>query len=167
LLRAARDRKYNRNAAGGIFDRLFTAPRMALAGAVLMSIMVAGFFMVSNILDKVIALKKLDSLNQFTAGGDISTIGLNQSGAVQISMDSQEAVKDVDFEIELPNGLCIVRSGKALCSEKKLHWSGDLQKGENIVIISVKGTIKGDWKVHANVRKNNSRKKVEIPLSVI
>ncbi|OGS21200.1 MAG: hypothetical protein A3J83_07170 [Elusimicrobia bacterium RIFOXYA2_FULL_40_6] len=153
------------------FDRIriiFTLPKPVIISFSAISVILVGFFSVSSILDKMIALKRMGNFSTLASGNDaLSTISLDQTGALQVSMNSQEEVKDVDFEIELPRGVCMVKSGQAVCEQKNVRWNGDLQKGENIVIIHVRGMIKGNWNVEANVKKNKSVKKIEIPLTVI
>ncbi len=70
---------------------------------------------------------------------------------IKLVFNSEVAVKDVDFSIELPEGVAFWSEG-ALLEERALSWKGELTPGENIVPVAVRGTQTGQYRVRAKAR---------------
>ncbi|MCD6422920.1 MAG: zf-HC2 domain-containing protein [Elusimicrobia bacterium] len=80
---------------------------------------------------------------------------LNGEGILKLNFVSKKKVKDVELIIEMPDGIKTVDNKKTIC------WRGTLRKGENIILLKVKGVKPGMWDVVTSLHKNSVKKRLK------
>ena len=67
---------------------------------------------------------------------------------VRIDFQAEQAVEDVEFAIQLPEGLHFVSEGREL-PDREFRWRGRLERGSNPIPIAVRGQRPGRYTLTA------------------
>ncbi|MCD6412579.1 MAG: zf-HC2 domain-containing protein [Elusimicrobia bacterium] len=82
-------------------------------------------------------------------------LNVNREGILKLNFVSGKKIKNIELKIELPDGIALADGSR------NVEWRGNLRKGNNIVLLKVRGVKVGQWDVRANLRKNSVEKTVE------
>lgn len=104
------------------------------------------------------------SAEKYLTGRTCSAVKLDRASVLRFNFQAARGVDGVEFEIVLPEGLCLVNEGK---EDKIICWQGDLQEGKNMVLLRVKGVKEGNWEVKGSVQKGNAVKTLKKKISVV
>jgi hypothetical protein len=88
---------------------------------------------------------------QVVAHGEVAPTYLVPSSKVaviKLNFAASVDVADVDFEVELPEGLAFWSGGKKL-AERVFRWPGELHAGDNLIPVVVRGERPGLYRVRA------------------
>ena len=125
---------------------------------------VASVFAVAAVVVCLIVFSGRRSEIIFTSGGDFASykavsllrgVSVNRESVLKLNFVSRRNLKNVVLRIQLPAGIALARGGRSV------EWCGDLRKGNNIVLLKVRGVRAGQWNVAANLRKDSAEKTVE------
>ncbi|MEB3236844.1 MAG: zf-HC2 domain-containing protein [Candidatus Sericytochromatia bacterium] len=97
---------------------------------------------------------------------EATAVPVGQDVAVQVAFEVQEDVRDVTFDVRLPEGLRFVDGRGRDLPESQVTWQGELRKGRTVVPIAVRGLQPGRWEITAVVRKDRSIRETHIVLPV-
>ena len=70
---------------------------------------------------------------------------------VKIDFIAEQPVDDVEFAVELPEGLAFVSGGREL-PERRFSWRAPLEQGSNSIPIAVRGKKAGRYRIQARAR---------------
>lgn len=96
-----------------------------------------------------------------------NTLIKNQEGIFQITIKSAKEVKNITLEITLPESIWLTSDSVSTWSEQKIYWQGDLQEGENIICVFVRGTRKGDFNIKTRLMKESMEKRLDVPVTIL
>ncbi|MBM3259002.1 MAG: zf-HC2 domain-containing protein [Candidatus Sericytochromatia bacterium] len=97
---------------------------------------------------------------------EAKAVPVGQDVAVQVAFEVQEDVRDVTFDVRLPEGLRFVDAKGHDVVETHVTWQGELRKGRTVVPIAVRALQPGRWEITAVVRKDRSIRETHIVLPV-
>jgi len=86
---------------------------------------------------------------------------LDKEGYIRVKLTSKKELKNVNIEIELPDGI-VSENGK-----KVVKWKGDLKPQDNYLTIKVKAVKEGEYPVRIKIKKNSFEKEVVKKVNVI
>jgi len=97
------------------------------------------------------------------AGGyEISKdLPLEKKGYIRVKLTSKKELKNINIEIELPEGI-VSEDGK-----KVVYWKGDLKPQDNYLTIKVRAVKEGEYPVKIKIKKNSFEKEVIKKVNVI
>ena len=84
---------------------------------------------------------------------------------IKLNFAASVDVADVDFEVELPEGLHFWSGGQKL-AERVFRWPGELHAGDNLIPIAVRGERAGLYRVKARAVAAGETVEHEIVLDV-
>jgi len=96
-----------------------------------------------------------------------NVINLNQDGVIKFNINSDRDLENVTLKIELPGGIRTIRNGQVNMEQGEIIWQGDLDKGENVISIFVKGVRQGNWEAKAVFKEKSFIRKIKIPFTII
>lgn len=153
------------------FSLPFNLFKPALAGAFAMLFIFLGLYysrhrQAVSVRDNA-AIEQVDYRQEYSQGKNNSyNLRLNQDGTLQINLNAIDTIKNANFEIELPRGLCRIRGADVDCENKLINWQGDIEKGKNIIYLHVRATEGGFWNVKVKLEKGRQVKRIELPVSI-
>lgn len=103
----------------------------------------------------------LASFSNINASGNLK---LEESAILRFKLNSSKALEGVNIEIELPEGLSLAGNGNA---DRSVSWQGNLEKGENIILVKVKGKKEGVWEVKTKLQKGRAVKEMGKTVKVV
>ncbi|MFC2060957.1 anti-sigma factor family protein [Elusimicrobiota bacterium] len=80
---------------------------------------------------------------------------------LKLDIRSRKDLEDVSIRITLPSGLVLSNNSN------KAKWYGDLKKGLNIILLTVKGKAEGIWDIEGVLEKNGLKKTFTQEVKVI
>ena len=95
-----------------------------------------------------------------------SSMDMGKEGVLRINFSSVKEIEAVDFEVILPEGICLVKDSKVNCQEKNIQWIGSLFAGRNIIKLPIMATHEGVWEIHIRAKKGNAVKDIKRSISV-
>jgi len=116
------------------------------AAVVLMAV-----FLKSNIRDPVryISPDNVATLASYTRG---SMLFEGSPSYLKLDIRSENNLDGVSLRITLPYGLVLSNNSN------KAEWHGDLSKGQNVILLRVKGRAEGTWNIEGVIEKNGQEK---------
>lgn len=99
--------------------------------------------------------------------GTLASINLNQVSTFKLRISSPKKIEQATLKIEFAGGIKFVKNGKMDEYQNEIVWSGDLDKGENIITVYVIGVKQGNWPINATIKQNSTVKKLIVPVQVI
>ena len=106
------------------------------------------------------------SQGQVTGSVISSVLNMGTEGVLRINFSSPKEQKDINFEILLPEGLCLVQNAKINCSDKIINWNGNLNLGKNVIKLPIMATHEGVWEIYITAKKGNTVKNIKRSVSV-
>ena len=93
----------------------------------------------------------------------VNTIEIGKESKLSFQFFSQDDMKDIVFNINLPGGVALASNPQ----KKDIHWKGDLVKGKNVICIYVKAQKEGIWEVAAQLQTNGTiLKQFKMPIVI-
>lgn len=89
-----------------------------------------------------------------------NSIKLNQEGILTFSINSGSKLENVVLEITLPKGICLASASGPGIKERTIYWRGDIEKGNNMISIFVKGMERGSWDVSMKLKNGIVREDI-------
>lgn len=86
-----------------------------------------------------------------TAMGDVAPtyrVPSSKVAVIKLNFAASVDVADVDFEVELPEGLAFWSGGRKL-PDRVFRWPGELHAGDNLIPVAVRGERPGLYRVKA------------------
>src|SRR3989339_1051329 len=105
------------------------------------------------------------SQGQVTGSVISSVLNMGTEGVLRINFSSPKEQKDINFEILLPEGLCLVQNAKINCSDKIINWNGNLNLGKNVIKLPIMATHEGVWEIYITAKKGNTVKNIKRSVS--
>jgi hypothetical protein len=102
------------------------------------------------------------------AAGDVAPtyrVPSSKVAVIKLNFAASVDVADVDFEVELPEGLYFWSGGQKL-AERVFRWPGELRAGDNLIPIAVRGERPGLFRVKARAVAAGETVEHEILLDV-
>jgi len=90
-----------------------------------------------------------------------TTLIQDETGYLRLDIRSKQDLEDITLEITLSDGI-ILANGK-----KSASWSGDLKKGQNIIILKVKGEISGISNINGLIKQDGRQKSFTKSIKII
>ncbi|MGM0441364.1 MAG: anti-sigma factor family protein [Elusimicrobiota bacterium] len=109
------------------------------------------------------------AVQYYSPGQKISLTGYDRSsgllskraGYMRVKLKSEARLEKVTVEINLPREVKLADNGK------KAVWSGNLEKGTNVLLLKVKGEKEGKWDINGVIKKNGLRKQFTKKVSIM
>ena len=95
-----------------------------------------------------------------------TTINLNQVSIFKFKINNTANTLNSSLKIALPKGIKFVRNGK-IVDQNKINYNIDLDEGENVIAVYIIGIKPGKWSINTEVKNDNIKKKIKIPISVL
>ncbi|OGS23588.1 MAG: hypothetical protein A2297_06875 [Elusimicrobia bacterium RIFOXYB2_FULL_48_7] len=93
----------------------------------------------------------------------VNTIEIGREAKLSFPFFSQEDVKDIVFNVNLPEGVFLASSPE----KREVHWKGGLVKGKNVICIYVKAQKEGAWSIDAKLQTDGTiLKEYKMPLNI-
>jgi hypothetical protein len=102
------------------------------------------------------------------ATGDVAPtyrVPTSKVAVIKLNFAASVDVADVDFEVELPEGLYFWSGGQKL-AERVFRWPGELRAGDNLIPVAVRGERPGLFRVKARAVAAGETVEHEILLDV-
>lgn len=118
--------------------------KTAFASLMIIFIFAAGFFAGT-------VFNESDETEEYSEHSVIASAEVMTGETVTIKLvyDSENDVDEVDFSINLPEGLAFNSENPEIFNTKTINWSGALKKGRNEIPFVVKALSEGMWHIDA------------------
>ncbi|OGS27634.1 MAG: hypothetical protein A2297_01420 [Elusimicrobia bacterium RIFOXYB2_FULL_48_7] len=99
--------------------------------------------------------------------GKSSAVSPEKVIVLNFNIQAQDAIEGVNFAVNLPDEMSPVDGSGFTVAGNVVSWQGDLEKGNNEILIKVKATRGGDWNIKARLEKGGRIKAMEKIVSII
>ncbi|OGS43064.1 MAG: hypothetical protein A2539_09245 [Elusimicrobia bacterium RIFOXYD2_FULL_34_15] len=140
----------------------FVFPKFKFAAAAVCLLLVA----VTTIVYNFLTAKKYNILMQASA---FNVMNINEQGVIRLNIKAEEKMENVTLKIELTNGVRAFKNGQVDMEQKEIIWHGNLDGGENVIAVYVKGVQQGNWQAKAVLQEKEKTtiKKMKIPFTIL
>ncbi len=90
-----------------------------------------------------------------------TTLIQDETGYLKLDIQSKEDLDDITLNITLSDGI-ILANGK-----KSANWSGDLKRGQNIIVLKVKGENPGITSISGIIKQDGKQKSFTKSIKII
>ena len=96
-------------------------------------------------------------------------MNINEQGVIRLNIKAEEKMENVTLKIELTNGVRAFKNGQVDMEQKEIIWHGNLDGGENVIAVYVKGVQQGNWQAKAVLQEKEKTtiKKMKIPFTIL
>ena len=91
----------------------------------------------------------------------VESLSEGKTGYIKLNLKSGKLLENVKMETTLPEGI-VLANGK-----KTAVWKGDLKKGNNAIVLKVRGKKAGQWRMNGLLTKNGMQKRFSKNVTVL
>jgi len=145
-----------------LLKNYFVFPRFKFAVVTICLLVITLSTVIYNVL-------KVGKYNVFMDASAFNVMNVDEQGVIRLRINTAERMENVTLRIDLTDGIRPLKNGTVDMNRGEIIWHGDLDGGENVIAVYVKGIQQGNWNAKAVLKENKRTtiRKMKIPFTIL